>query len=336
MTWFSLGSLALPFQMQRQDVALRTEISRVAEELTTGQSAHPQRHLRGDLGPLAAIESRLARIDAYSRNARLVATRVDAMQVTLARLDDTRSTLASGLLATASSGAGGDVLQSAGNTARTALQDTVAALALRVSGQAAFSGVANDRSPLPDADDIIAAILPSLMGLNSAADIQTAVQAAFDDPGGVFATSLYRGGAPAPGASFGPETAGFAQPTAADPAIRGLLSGLVTAALIAEPTVDISDEQRLLLARSGAESLFSNATALTGLRARMGDTQGALDARLLQYSTEHDALQSSRHALIGVDPYQAATRLEEARVQLETLYTVTARTSRLSLMEYLR
>ena len=48
MTWLSLGSLALPYQLQRQGVALRSEITRLGVELTTGQTANPQQHLRGD------------------------------------------------------------------------------------------------------------------------------------------------------------------------------------------------------------------------------------------------------------------------------------------------
>ena len=336
MTWLSLGSLALPYQLQRQGVALRSEITRLGVELTTGQTANPQQHLRGDLGPLAAIESRLARIDSYTQNTRLVAARVDAMQTTLGNLGDLRSKAADSLLATAASGAKAETLALAGRGAHATLQDTVAALGLRVSGQAAFSGIATDSPPLPDADDIITAVLPSVSGLKSATEIHAAVRAALEDPGGVFDTTLYRGDAAGQGASLGDGLTPITHPTAADPAIRELLSGLITAALIAEPTLAINDTQRLQLAQLSAESLLSNATSLTGLQARVGQSQATLDARLLQYSTERDALGSSRNTLLGVDPYEAATRLEEARTQLETLYTVTARTARLSLMEYLR
>jgi flagellar hook-associated protein 3 FlgL len=37
-----------------------------------------------------------------------------------------------------------------------------------------------------------------------------------------------------------------------------------------------------------------------------------------------------------VDPYEAATKLEAAQSQLEALYTVTARLSRLNLVDFLR
>jgi flagellar hook-associated protein 3 FlgL len=47
-------------------------------------------------------------------------------------------------------------------------------------------------------------------------------------------------------------------------------------------------------------------------------------------------LETGRQSLIGADPYESATRLQETQARLEALYTITARTARLSLTEYLR
>ena len=43
----------------------------------------------------------------------------------------------------------------------------------------------------------------------------------------------------------------------------------------------------------------------------------------------------ARLGIVSMDPYDAATALTEAESQLDTLYTVTARLSRLSLANYL-
>lgn len=335
MTWLSLGSLALPLQLQRQGVSLRAEIARLGGELTTGQTASPQKHLRGEIGPLAAIDQRLSRIDAYQQSSRLVSNRVDAMQTSLSNLETLRAGAASRILTVAAAGIDSESLMRSGRSAKNALSDSVAALNLRVSGQSAFAGAATDTAPLPDADTILGAILPLVSGLDNAQAIQSAVNSAFFDPGGVFETVIYQGADAVPGAIMGDMNASVTQPTATDPGIRKLLSGLVMAALIADPAMSLSQGQNSELAQASAETLFGAATSLTALQARVGDTQSALDARLLQFSTERDALQTSRNTLIGVDPYEAATRLEEARAQLETLYTVTARTSQLSLAGYL-
>lgn len=286
------------------------------------------------MGPLAAIDQRLARIDSFQQGARLVANRVNAMQTSLTTLATIREDSASRMLTAAAAG-GSESLAAAGRSAKAALVDSVAALNLRIAGQAAFSGAATDVSPLPDAEAILAAVLPLVSGLDNAQAVKTAVDSAFNDPGGLFETAIYQGADAAQGAVLGDETASPSYATATDPGIRKLLSGLVMAALVAEPGLSLPQNQKQDLARASAEALFGASTHLTSLQAQVGDDQSALDARQLQLATEKDALQSARGSLIGVDPYEAATRLEEARIQLETLYTVTARTSRLSLTGYL-
>jgi flagellar hook-associated protein 3 FlgL len=47
-------------------------------------------------------------------------------------------------------------------------------------------------------------------------------------------------------------------------------------------------------------------------------------------------LEIARADLVAIDPFEAATRMEAAQTQLETLYSVTARLSRLSLVDFLR
>jgi flagellar hook-associated protein 3 FlgL len=53
-------------------------------------------------------------------------------------------------------------------------------------------------------------------------------------------------------------------------------------------------------------------------------------------STARHALEMTRARIVNVDPYESATRLEAAQIQLETLYALTARLGRLSLTDFLR
>ena len=46
-------------------------------------------------------------------------------------------------------------------------------------------------------------------------------------------------------------------------------------------------------------------------------------------------LQVSRNDIRSADPYQTATALTEVQTQIETLFAVTARLSRLNLVDYL-
>ncbi|PVH27872.1 flagellin [Pararhodobacter oceanensis] len=337
MSWFSLGSLTLPYQLQRQGVALRSDMARLGQELTTGQTANPQRHLQGDIAPLAAIETRLARIESFTQSSKSTALRVDAMQNAMGQLEAARSDISSKLLLSPNSGAPEDMLRSLGTSASHALGSAVSALSLSVAGQTAFSGTATDRAPLVPAAQIMSEISARVGALTTADAIVAEVNKAFHDAGELFDTSFYQGSEAGPGAKTSADSGDAARlPTAADTPIRAALSGLVIAALLADDTLAIDQDARQDLARQGALALIDAGPALTGMQAGLGDEQARLDAQAVQFTTERDALTSARQGMIGVDPYEAAMQLEQTRVQLETLYTVTARTSRLSLTEYLR
>ena len=128
MTWVSLGSLALPFQLQRHSVQLRTEIARLGQNLSTGTVTDPARHLQGNTAPLAAITARLARNDAYEQATRMAATMADSAQTTLGQLDGLRQTAAGRLLGAATSALSGPMMTSTGKAAFSALTDAVSAL----------------------------------------------------------------------------------------------------------------------------------------------------------------------------------------------------------------
>ena len=101
---------------------------------------------------------------------------------------------------------------------------------------------------------------------------------------------------------------------------RGLLNGL--------------PEERAWARRSG-EALVSSSDGRIALAARIGTVEAQIEDASSRNSAEATALGILRSANGSVDPYEAATRLENARAQLESLYLVTARVSRLSLVEFL-
>lgn len=335
MTWLSLGSLALPFQLQRHGVQLRTDIARLGQELSTGTVADPARHLRGNTGPLAAITAREARNTAFDQVIRMAAVTADTAQGALARMDLLRQQSSEALLSAATSGQTGAMLTATGQAAGTALADAVSGLAVRVAGVAVFSGIASDRAPLTPAEAMQQALSPLISGLETADQVLAAVDSAFLDPGGLFETVFYQGDATTAGATLPDGARAPAPPTAADPAIRAVLAGLAGAALLADPGLTLSDDQRLALARGSSARLMGAGTGLTALQAALGDGQERLDAGLTRLQAERDSLALARQSLIGADPYEAATQLDLAQTRLETIYAITARTARLSLTEYL-
>jgi len=335
MTWLTLGSLALPFQLNRGALTLRDDMTRLSLELTTGAAAQPQRTLRGDLGPLTAVESRLSRLTAYTQASTQAASAAEIAQSVLTRAAENGTVIAGRMLMVSNDGIAPDTIRSGANAALTALGDLSSALGQRVAGRAVFSGTESDRPPLPDAATILATLVPSLTGFTSTDDIVAAVESAFRDPGGLFETALYQGGPPGPGPALDTGVNAPPLPTAADPGLRRLMSGLVISALAGSDALSLSEAQRQALARAGAETLMGAAPAMAGSQAALGETQALLDATQTRLAGERDALVMARQSLIGADPYEAAGQLQVVQTRLEVLYAVTARTARMSLTGYL-
>ena len=72
------------------------------------------------------------------------------------------------------------------------------------------------------------------------------------------------------------------------------------------------------------------------VRAEIGSAQAHIENASARNAAEKTALEISRNELVAVDPYETATRLEAVRNQLDTLYALTVRMSRLSLAEYMK
>ncbi|OZA12697.1 MAG: flagellar biosynthesis protein FlgL, partial [Rhodobacterales bacterium 17-64-5] len=95
-------------------------------------------------------------------------------------------------------------------------------------------------------------------------------------------------------------------------------------------------EERGRLAQRAGQELLTSEDSRIALAARIGTAEAKVEAARTRNAAEETALGILRSDLGSVDPYEAATRLEAARNQLESLYLVTARVSRLSLTEFLR
>ncbi|WP_209426178.1 flagellin [Pararhodobacter sp. SW119] len=336
MTWATLGTMALPFHLQRTGVQARTDLARHSHEMTTGQVQSVTRHLRGDIGALQAIENRLMRIGQYDNTLKQAVTSFDTAQAALDKVARTGQDLAVKLVLTAEASAGPAARGVAVQAARSTLGETIAAMAVSVAGRSIFSGVQSDRAPLVKPDVLLGALGAEVAGMTAAADVFAALDAWFMSPGTDFATTAYRGGAPVAGGVMDDGTAVPELPTAEDPAIRRQLMYAAMVVLLDDGAITLAPDQERAVLQRAMTGLMENAERMAGLQSRVGIAQEVLERQQLRLSLESDRLELLRSDKIGVDPYKAATQLEQSRVQLESIYAVTARLTRLSLTEYLR
>jgi flagellar hook-associated protein 3 FlgL len=94
--------------------------------------------------------------------------------------------------------------------------------------------------------------------------------------------------------------------------------------------------ERAALAGASGEALLAAKDRLVALRAGVGDAEARIDRARGRTAAERAAAEMARAAIVEADPFRAAAELQAVQGQLETLYAITARLSRLSLTEYLR
>ena len=334
MSMISLGDLAQSFMLRRQNTDLKADLQRLSTELSTGTAVDTGKHVGGDYSPLAGIDASLSRLLGYKSTTTEAGLLSGAMQTVLETVEGMTSSLGPQLLS-ASSGTTATQVNAVGVEAHQQLQTAMALYNTGLAGRSLFSGIATDRAAMIDTETLLTTLDTELIGAVSGADVASRVNAWFDAPTGYAATG-YLGDDPLSPLAVAPGDTADLGFTAADPGIRDTLKGLVMAALLDRGALAGNASARADLARRAGESLISSATARADMSARLGTVQGQIEAASVRNSAETSALQISRNGITAADPYETASRLEATRQQLETLYTLTARISRLSLVDFLR
>lgn len=334
MTMVSIGDLARSMMLQRHTNTAKSDLVRLTHVLATGRHADQAAEVRGDLGPLAAIEGAIARLGVWQQAASTLSGQLGAMQTALGAVNGIGEAQAQNLLRLGS-GVRAEQVNLAAADARDHLDAALGVLNSRHAGVSVFAGTRSDGPAVVGAEVLLDALLPQVAGAATAAEARDVVLAWFDDPAG-FASQGYLGGPARAAIGIGPNSAAGAGVTGADPAIRDTLAGLAMAALLDRGLFAGQPVARQELAEMGGEVLAGNAEARIHLAAGIGSTEQRLAEMQTRNAAEQSALGIARSGLISADPYATAADLESARVQLETLFAITSRLSGMSLLGYLR
>ncbi|MCZ7674929.1 MAG: flagellin [Roseovarius sp.] len=331
----SIGDLARGFALKRQSVVLRQALTRLGSEVSSGRAADPVAHLGGHLAGLAQIEHDLVLAASYRDGAQEARIAAETMQISLDRIA-TGSDRLIHTLALSGADAGHTGLSVAAAEAAAEFEGFVSALDVGVAGRHLFSGTAVDTAPLAPAGDILAQLGVAIAAARTPAEVMAAADAFFDTPGGAFEALVYRGAAQslAPAELGAGETADLGL-RADHEAFRATLKHTALAALADDPALALSDEARHGVLGLALDGMLGARDAQAALQAGLGSVEGRIARAGARLEAETAALEMARGALIAVDPYEAATELEAVRLQLETVYSVTARLSRLNLVNFL-
>lgn len=338
MNYVTIGDMAQSFQLRTHNSQLQRTLQTLSAEMTSGTRADLAAAVSGDFRALAGINRSLGALDAYrtatGEAALLTATVQSALDTTATILTD----LAPGLLSAGINGSS-TLVDTAALDSRQKFDAVVAALDTRIADRYLLSGAATDAKPIAGSQAILDALAPVIAGQVTAQGVIDAVTAFFDAPagGGGYLDTIY-GGSAAPLADFriAPGDQTGLDLTAADPAIRDTLRALSLGALVDAGALAGDQTGRALLLRRAGEGLLAAGDAVIATQARVGMTEARIAAAATRNAAEASALGIERNRIVAADPFETATALEAVQTQIETLYNLTARLSRLSLADFLR
>ncbi len=334
MQTLSLGDLSQSLILNRRSLQLKTTLQTLSRESTTGLAADQTSRLHGNFAQIAGIETSLTLLKAYRNISAETQISADVMQKTLKIVQD-QSSLGPAFL-TVASGQSPVTVDTLGLQAARALDTAMKALNTSLGERALFAGQQTATTALASVERLFSELGTAInaAGAMTSADIDAALSAWFDSPSG-FAALIYQGGTPLGPVAVSADQTVALDITATDPAILATLKGLSLGALLSRGILTGSDVARGDLANRAGQHLVASQVPMAALAAKLGTVQTAVQEAVTRNDAEDAVLQNARLALLSVDPYETATHYQETQNQLQTLYAITARASRLSLVDFL-
>jgi len=335
MNLTSIGDLAQSMLLRSRGSQLKQTISTLTQELASGQTADIGKRIGSDFSYLADIDRNIARLNGFDIATSEADMFTAAAQNSLGRLHDITTRLSGAILGGAPSSID-SVRSSLSDNAKGELQSTISTMNQSIAGRSLFGGTATDRAPLADATILIDELRNAFSGLTTAADIDQAARDWFADPAG-FDTIMYLGSAD----ELAPIQLGAGEQIslslkADDQIFRDTLRNMAVAALSTDASLGLDVDTQNELLRSSGEGLLADQDQVVAIQSDLGAAQAHVEQAKVRNATARSGMEQARNSLLEVDPFDTATRLEEVQFQLESLYAVTVRTSRLSLLSYLR
>lgn len=335
MRSLTFGDLASTFASTRFNANLKITVQTLSQELATGERADRGTAKTGDLRPIAALAAAQQTNQAYATVVVEAAQMATAMQAAFDVVGDHATELATALL-TAASSENAVMIDTTAADAKNKFSAVLSALNTRTADRYSFSGTTLNSPALADMSAIVTSLQTAIAADMTAADVVATVDSWFDTAGGGFETVAYLGGSAATsGIKLSENDQVDLAVTAADPKVREVLKGFALASLVHNGTLNGDISERAKLSRHAGEKLLSSQTDMSALRARLGTAEAYIEDVTVKNAAQSTALELARSELVAAEPYETAAALQSAQTQLETLYALTARLSRLSLADYL-
>ncbi len=336
MQYTSVGDLAHSYSMRSHSTRIKQEFIRLSETLASGQHTDMSKQLRGEFSGLASVERSIEKLSSFRTTASETKTLLETAQIALETFQDLGTEMGPSLI-TAGNSAHPAILRTTSNDAAQKMDSAVSALNVRIADRSVFSGRATDMPALISASEMLEEIHTLVAGLSDVQDVLNTVETWFTASGGGYETFAFKGSsttlAPIPVSED--EQVQF-DVTAEAEAVRSSLQAFALAAISVDlPLISGNAEQASLMKEAG-ELMLTSQSDVAILRADIGAMEAYTEGAHVRNEAALSTFKIMQTELYSADPYETATQLEIAQTQLEAVYTLTARISRLSLADYLR
>lgn len=334
MTVTTLGDMARQHVLSQNLRRLKSDVTQFTQELSTGQRRDLARIAQGNMQHLANLDRVLAQSDARLGVLSILTVRLDAQQGAITAAQETVQQVADMLLRPELFGTD-DRLSPIAKQVGQSFGAVVDFLNAQAGGRGLFSGQDTDKPALADGATMLADLALQIPAGADPSAINQIVGAWFA-PGGGFEASGYLGGASESAfhdlGDGGTLRLGL---TASHPAIRDTLATLAKGALMDAGLADVSAQTRRQVLTAAGVAARTNAPQLLLLNEDIGIAQARVEQAHTRQLAAQTAASIARTTLVGADPYDTATRLQDSIARVDQLFALTARLSRLSLSAYL-
>lgn len=329
----SVPFLLLTRNLQSSVTTITKNFQTAQNEAVNGRVEDISKAMDGDTGKVFKLEGLIKQAEARSLSLSAAQSEFKFVQLTLS---NTRESAAD--LAVAVDGALGlsddTSLATAASTARSELASLFGQYNTSFAGKQLFSGAAVDTAPLGDVETLLTDIETIIAGAADANAAETALDTYFA-PGGTFETTIYQGSTnPGPTREVAENRRVGIEATPLDDGILNTIRGLavVATARSSAASQDIADD----ILTDAVDTLNSSSQSLILQQASIGSVEEDLSLMITRNEASKLAYELSLTDLLGVDQYEAASRMSNLETQLEAAYLATSKITNLSLVNYLR
>lgn len=336
MSFVSLGDLASSFVLNRTRKDTQTRLATLSKELSTGRSENLIRRMSGDYGRLSSWENTISMGESLtstlSESLNQIIAKANVVEThrsDLQKLANTAEiTLASNQPAR---------LKTLSIQAEGFLQDFTARTNSKTAQQSLFAGKSVNAMALAPAASILSSAKGALTGAITISDVSTQLANWLNNPASGFQVDAYLGGETGLSTVRLSESTLAKVPGRADgPAMKESISHLVLTALATDPDLNFSLEVQKSLISTATLGLRTAEGKLTELQANIGNLQSRIENSISRTNSHMSFVKRARNEAVSADSFETASLLRSSELQLEKIFMLTARSAKMTLLEYLK